>query len=386
MTRTMGLLFMCAASVFGAQVPHATQRIPPPIDQPPTPIPTPTPGPLGAKEIASCTTIDQPGMYVLGKTIVTSADCIVVAADLVTIDLGGFALIHTGDVGENIAIGDGGTGHFGITIRNGAIRGFRNGIDLSASQGVSVRDVALTEIGAPTKPGRAIITGAASTISDNRVQNNIMKTNIEVGRSSIVSRNIIADSSGIGIVAGPGSSVRENVISDVAEDGINMDENGNVQDNIVQNVNDLGINTRSHSTVIGNTVVGSDGSVGTGITAGTGSTVIGNTVRNFGMGMAVSKESLIAQNTAAGAVDIGIAVDGNAMVINNTIAANGEHGVQVTQPGTVVIGNHITGNKVHGVRCTVEKGATSGVKNNTFSGNGADIENCANLGGNSSGF
>jgi hypothetical protein len=93
----------------------------------------------GPTEIAACTTITKSGSYVLTSNLTPAApgNCIVVAADFVTIDLNGFTIRGNtrppiGKEGSGITTltspsGDL-SGHRATTVRNGAITDFEFGI------------------------------------------------------------------------------------------------------------------------------------------------------------------------------------------------------------------------------------------------------------------
>jgi len=81
--------------------------------------------------ISTCTTISATGSYVLSNNLVAGrGDCLIVAADFVTVDFAGFAIIGNKS-------GDGVTdlGHAppyrGIVIRNGTVENCKRGVYLS---------------------------------------------------------------------------------------------------------------------------------------------------------------------------------------------------------------------------------------------------------------
>src|SRR5262245_63275897 len=79
--------------------------------------------------INNCRTITQPGSYVLRDNLTASGDCLVVQADFVTIDLNGFVI--TGN-GTGVGITDVNVERRGVTVRNGTLTGFSNGVGLRA--------------------------------------------------------------------------------------------------------------------------------------------------------------------------------------------------------------------------------------------------------------
>jgi hypothetical protein len=88
----------------------------------------------GIRSIGSCQTIDKPGSYVLAKSLTARGNCLVITASFVTVDLGGYTISGDG-TGVGITNGGGGfttegAGPFDITIRNGTVTAFENGVHL----------------------------------------------------------------------------------------------------------------------------------------------------------------------------------------------------------------------------------------------------------------
>src|SRR5690349_12443222 len=78
------------------------------------------------KVLNNCQPITDPGAYVIGKNITAAGDCFVVAADNVNVDLDGFVLTGNGTGSafvEQLAVG-----RKGLSIRNGVVTGFANGV------------------------------------------------------------------------------------------------------------------------------------------------------------------------------------------------------------------------------------------------------------------
>jgi hypothetical protein len=91
------------------------------------------------RAINSCQTITEPGSYQLSRNLRVEGDCLIVAADNVTIDLDGFTI--EGD-GTGQGIGDADIPRQNITVRNGTVRNFRIGVSLAKPGGEhSVRSV-----------------------------------------------------------------------------------------------------------------------------------------------------------------------------------------------------------------------------------------------------
>jgi len=74
-------------------------------------------------QISACGPIAQSGSYVVEKNLTAAGDCLVIRADFVTLDLGGFVL--TGN-GSGNGVTNNNVSHQGILIRNGTITNFEN--------------------------------------------------------------------------------------------------------------------------------------------------------------------------------------------------------------------------------------------------------------------
>jgi hypothetical protein len=93
----------------------------------------------GAREptpIKACQTISQPGSYELANNLTFTGigNCLLITADFVTIDLGGFTISGSGTA-FGIAGAPSGPRLRGIAVRNGSISGFVRGVELSNADG-----------------------------------------------------------------------------------------------------------------------------------------------------------------------------------------------------------------------------------------------------------
>src|SRR5262245_29177026 len=133
--------------------------------------------------IVNCRTITQPGSYVLRDNLTASGNCLVVQADFVTIDLDGFVI--TGN-GTGMGITDLNVDRRGVTVRNGTVTGFSNGVDLHASRGATVENV--------------------RTIANSN-------NGITLGLLATVRGSVTFDNTGIGILADTGSTIIGNTVA-----------------------------------------------------------------------------------------------------------------------------------------------------------------------------
>jgi hypothetical protein len=111
-------------------------------DPPGPPGPNVAPGPT---KIKACGEITEPGSYVLVDNLSSESPhpCIRISARYVTLDLGGFAILGVGDRVPGF------TGIFvqplqgfeGLTVRNGAVQNFYDGVSLEGAAGSSVENM-----------------------------------------------------------------------------------------------------------------------------------------------------------------------------------------------------------------------------------------------------
>lgn len=187
--------------------------------------------PVGTEISSIPTTITQPGFYYFTKNLshTSGAAAIDVQADDVTIDLMGFVLDGNGANADGVS-----TGNTNVTIRNGTIRSFSNGINLGSTAGsVQVLDAAVLD-----SSNSGILTSLTGgsvdlTVRNCRVADNA-RSNIEVygGHADITGSTI---SGAAGTAANPSYGW-----------GILFDKftTGRVVGNRVYGNNDIGITLR----------------------------------------------------------------------------------------------------------------------------------------------
>ena len=93
-----------------------------------------------AADVNGCTTIEQPGLYVLMRTftappqnfspaVENQVACIVIAADFVTLDMAGNTIIGPGTCSKCVGVATD-RDRRGVTVRDGSVTGFKNGVQL----------------------------------------------------------------------------------------------------------------------------------------------------------------------------------------------------------------------------------------------------------------
>ncbi len=212
---------------------------------------------LHSNPISACTTITEPGSYVLTRNLTAAADCLVIAADFVTLDLHGWAIIGPGPDAPEQATGIRGENRpeaevpqRGITVRNGTIAHFQVGVFLPFSVGVVVEEVRV--IGSE---GNGIIVGDGSTVSGNTATAN-QEDGIFAHRGSTVSGNTAEGNGAVGIFTNAGSTVSGNTAQGNNRAGIVAVGGGStIGGNTAQGNTEEGIFVVCPSNVIGNTAV-----------------------------------------------------------------------------------------------------------------------------------
>ncbi len=211
-----------------------------------------------------------PGSYLVTANLSSSGDSLVVAASNVTIDLNGFMIERTGGgVTAGIRLQGSGTG---ITIRNGTIKGFSFGINLSGlvagclieniiamgntSTGIRVPDGCIVRDNVATGSNFGIAVGSGNIVSGNTSSFNTLGAGngISVGLNNVVTGNNASNNLNDGITGGGFSDSANNYIGNVANDnggdGMEVGCPSNLTGNIAQR-NGVGVNGGLNLNLIG---------------------------------------------------------------------------------------------------------------------------------------
>jgi parallel beta-helix repeat protein len=185
----------------------------------------------GAREptkIKACQTISQPGSYELADNLAATADCLVITADFVTIDLAGF-LISGGVGGNGILASPSGQrgGGRGIAVRNGSIDGFVNSVNLDSANGSIVEGLRVSS-------GRGVGIIARGIVRDNTATGFGGIFARAISATGTVTGNYASGTNGPGIVVGQGSTVIGNTATD-NEIGLLVSCPSNLTDNTAVN-------------------------------------------------------------------------------------------------------------------------------------------------------
>jgi hypothetical protein len=188
----------------------------------------------GPREIEKCRTIDEPGSYKLVKNLKAApgADCLVITASFVTIDLAGFLISATTEGTGSGITKPFGTDLFGITVRNGSVSGFLAPVALLDTLGSTVEG--LHVMGSTTASTFAI---AVQGIAKG---NTVRGGTVGIAIVGTATGNYVVNA-GEGIGASAGSTVIGNTVMNNG-DGLFVDCPSNVTNNTA--VNNIGANLR----------------------------------------------------------------------------------------------------------------------------------------------
>lgn len=120
------------------------------------------------KKINRCQTITEPGTYALARNLHASGDCLVIAADFVTLDLMGFVVMGPGN-GTGSGVTTDGTQEVarqGLVVRNGTVTGFEEGVGLEFSRSSAIERIRATH------NHFGIVAGPGSLVTDNVANDN----------------------------------------------------------------------------------------------------------------------------------------------------------------------------------------------------------------------
>ena len=272
----------------------------------------------GPTPIDSCQSIIEPGSYLVVGNLTTSfgRNCLTVTVDNVTIDLGGHVL-DGANMGDNGVTSDGTSQspRTNVTVHNGTVTRFVNGIELENAVNSTVRHVR-----AVGNSLDGIVAGDGGTVSHNIAADNGIR-GIRVGRANTVVGNTAQANSFTGIVASQGSTVSGNTAAENGSAGFIVGLGSTVTGNRATENGSVGFFVGLGSTVTGNTASenGTDG-----FSLAEGSTVSGNTASRNGFGGIFAGEgSTVSNNTARFNDSDGLIVVCPSNVFDNTATRNG---------------------------------------------------------------
>jgi len=321
---------------------------------------------VAATAITACGSLGS-GSYIVTKnfTAGSGVNCLVVTADNVTIDLGGFTITGSGASNGVLA-----SGRNNVTVKNGTL--------------VFARAVFATGEGAVIYAVRAVRAAGVSagfkgfSVGDNAtVENSYVTAHtggatpqtggvITAGKNSKVIGNTISGNSGNIIVVSDGSFVKDNTVtqnSGSSGSAILVSQNCKIVDNVISS-STFGVTaTGDHNLISGNTISGCV----EGIQAGATTIITGNnSSNNTDNGIEAGSDCVISGNNVSNNKNVGVTSDVRTQFLNNVANNNGNVGIHVNANGSA-IGNVADGNTSSGLSVA----CPSIVANNTALGNGS---------------
>jgi hypothetical protein len=197
------------------------------------------------KVLNNCQPIVEPGAYVIGKNITASGDCFVIAADNVNLDLDGFVLTGNGTGSafvEQLAVG-----RKGLSVRNGVVTGFANGIFMLNSTAMVIDRMQFTN-----NSTSGVHAGDTATVTNSQVLDN--GSGIVLGQRASVSGCTVNNNAGTGISLNIGSTATGNAVGRNGGTGIFMAEGGLVANSVSRNNQQYGVLMDCPGTVVSSTV------------------------------------------------------------------------------------------------------------------------------------
>jgi hypothetical protein len=201
------------------------------------------------RAISRCVTIHNPGSYNITRNLTATGDCIVIKTDYVTIDLAGFTISGSGSGSGIVAVPPEDGDRKAITVRNGMVRGFAHGVDLSNT--VLAVAERLTVVG-NSQTGLGI--GGWGKVKDCLAQDNGI--GILAGASVVVTNSVASFNQrtpGIGFELGYNNTVIGNIAQENGSHGIRVSNGSTIVNNSSSAHPQAGFQVVCPSNLIGNT-------------------------------------------------------------------------------------------------------------------------------------
>jgi parallel beta-helix repeat protein len=290
-----------------------------------------------------------------------------IGASNVTLDLGGHTVTGPAPAGAGLR----GVGvlqnRTGVSVRNGVIRGFDQGVDVHpGASGTVLTSLVLDANGTGIRIGTGT---SAGRVTNNVIVNTVQFSGIQMGGNGhLVENNAFHKGNGAGVfLSGNNNVVRGNRINEMGQNAISIGAFPSNPGPFVDNQ------------VIGNQINGS-GRVGNAtsivVSDGSGTRIEGNAVNGRrttpGIFVLNSANTVVAGNSLANHSSTGILIRGSSTgtrVIGNQSAQNTFSGISVENgpTGTLVADNYVASNGSNGIDV---RSASTTVARNTAVANG----------------
>lgn len=280
-------------------------------------------------------TINWPCNVVLAGALTGTAanNGITIAANDVTIDLGGHVLIGVAGALDGILVSGTRTN---IAVRNGSVQDWPgDGVDAT-----SAVNSQLQSVGSSRNTGNGLLVGEGSVVSGCTVRANLLD-GIRTGGGCRITDCSASRNGGDGIETGTGSSLTGCAAFDNSRQGINGSTACTVTGCSAYSNTGFGIEAANSSSILQCSVYANSTN---GISVTFGSRVSGCTVRlNSGHGIAVNSDCQAENNNCAVNTLAGVFVMGTRSRIDGNNIAGGQRGIQVTGNGNLIVRNSVAG-------------------------------------------
>lgn len=220
----------------------------------------------------------------------------------------------------------------GIVIRGCMFRGMPEAISGPDTAGVQILDCSFSGDGSTSQLTRVVV-GADALISRCTFVSG-GETGVSAGSGlrveDCVFRGLNTGNPTSGIIAGTDASVSGCTFSGYSGDGVSVGDRSIVRDCGIFNNGATGISAGASTVISGNTLAGN---VTSGVSAAFGSRVIANALRANGIGVQVSDDSFVGENTLD---SDSVAVSGSDNVIDGNTFTDSGSGVELNSAGNVV--------------------------------------------------
>jgi parallel beta-helix repeat protein len=280
-------------------------------------------------------------------------DGLVVGDDNITVDLNG----HRVD-GVGLGAGVRNPGFAFVTVRNGTIQEFDQGVLLGAGTQINVVEDLTAQ---DNQVAGVELTGAGSgnQVRDNTLLGNSTAVLLDGSSGNTVSSNTASGGGNMGIVlvAASGNALLTNTVAGTGDGGIEVSQashTNRIEGNVVISTGDAGIalSDSDGNQLLSNTSSGNS-DAGISLSAANGGEVSGNDVRFNPTGIELSASSgiRIEANDASNATGSGIELVGGSLdndVLSNVANGNTGNGIYVGDEALGVPGNLLDGNTTNG--------------------------------------
>lgn len=311
---------------------------------------------------------------------------ITINASNVTLDLGGHTITGPAPAGGTLDGVRVVSNRTGVTVRNGTIRGFDEGVGVNfGAHRTTLSGLLLDANGV----GIRISTSTTSNVvTGNRIVNTTRFSGIQMGGNGhLVESNTFHNGNGAGVfLSGNDNIVRANRFNDMGQNAISIGafpnnpgpfiNNQLIGNQIsgsarVGNATSIVVNNGSETVIQGNSVNGRRTTPGIFVLDSAGTVVAGNVLTNHSStGVLVrgaSNGTRVTGNQSAQNTFSGISIESgptNTLVADNTVSSNGSNGIDVRSPSTTVARNTAVFNGNLGIFAVA--GVTDGGGNRAF--------------------